>query len=43
MKGDREEKMDAPDDTLKYFDDEGNEMNPNMVSKPSLCVSCVKD
>lgn len=36
-------KMDTPGDTLKYFDDEGNEMNPNLTSKPALCVSCVKD
>jgi len=36
-------KMDTQDDTLKYFDDDGNEMNPNLTSKPALCVSCVKD
>ena len=36
-------KMDTPGDTLKYFDDEGNEMNPNLVSKPALCISCVKN
>lgn len=27
----------------RYFDDEGNELNPDLVSKPSLCVSCAKD
>lgn len=43
MIDDSEEEMDIPDDTLKYFDDEGNEMNPNLASKPALCVSCVKD
>ena len=43
MKKDREEAMDTQDDTLKYFDDEGNEMNPNLTSKPALCISCVKD
>ncbi len=38
-----EKEMDTQDDTLKYFDDDGNEMNPNLTSKPALCVSCVKD
>ncbi|HIE66201.1 MAG TPA: hypothetical protein EYQ01_10430 [Nitrospira sp.] len=28
---------------IRYFDDDGNEMNPDIVSKPSLCVSCAKD
>jgi hypothetical protein len=23
-----------------YFDDDGNEMNPNFHPKPSLCLSC---
>lgn len=23
-----------------YFDDDGNEINPNFYSKPSLCKSC---
>ena len=27
----------------RYFDDEGNELNPNLVAKPSLCLSCAKD
>ena len=40
---DSEEKMNKPDDKLRYFDDDGNEMNPNLTSKPSLCISCVKD
>jgi hypothetical protein len=40
---DSEEKMDTPDDKPRYFDDDGNEMNPNLVSKPPLCISCVKD
>ncbi|MCP4265632.1 MAG: hypothetical protein GY777_08670 [Candidatus Brocadiaceae bacterium] len=35
--------MNTPDDNLKYFDDDGNEINPDLISKPSLCVSCVKD
>ena len=33
----------APDDRPRYFDDDGNEMNPDLVPKPSLCVSCAKD
>ena len=32
-----------PDDKPRYFDDDGTEMNPDLVSKPSLCVSCAKD
>ncbi|MDR4504090.1 MAG: hypothetical protein MRK01_04755 [Candidatus Scalindua sp.] len=34
--------MKTPDDRLKYFDDDGNEVNPDLISKSSLCVSCVK-
>jgi hypothetical protein len=26
-----------------YFDDDGTEINPNLIVKPSLCVSCRKD
>ena len=33
----------TPDDKPRYFDDDGTEMNPELVSKPSLCVSCAKD
>lgn len=35
--------MDTRDDKLGYFDDDGTRMNPDLVSKPSLCVSCAKD
>lgn len=31
------------DDKPKYFDDAGNELNPDLAPKPSLCVSCAKD
>ncbi|MBN2290850.1 MAG: hypothetical protein JXM70_00405 [Pirellulales bacterium] len=31
------------DDTPRFFDDDGNELNPDLVAKPSLCVSCAKD
>jgi hypothetical protein len=37
---------DLPDDhfsSFKYYDDDGNEMNPDLVRKPALCVSCAKD
>ena len=25
------------------FDDDGNKINPDLIPKPSLCVSCKKD
>ena len=28
---------------MPYHDDDGNEINPELVSKPSLCVTCIKD
>ena len=34
---------DSLGDKPKFFDDDGNEINPGLTSKPSLCVSCVKD
>ncbi len=27
----------------RYVDDEGNELNPNLIPKPSLCLSCAKN
>lgn len=33
--------MEAPD--FGFFDDDGTEINPDLISKPSLCVSCRKD
>ena len=27
----------------KYFDDDGTEINPNLVSKPDLCITCKKN
>jgi hypothetical protein len=33
----------TPDNKPRYYDDDGTEMNPDVVSKPSLCVSCTKD
>ncbi len=26
-----------------FFDDDGNRLNPNLVPKPTLCLSCKKD
>ncbi len=26
---------------MPYYDDDGNELNPDLISKPSLCVGCV--
>lgn len=31
------------DNKPKYFDDDGTEINPDLVPKPDLCVSCKKD
>jgi hypothetical protein len=39
----RKESMDRIDDQPRFFDDDGNELNPALVPKPALCVSCVKD
>lgn len=27
----------------RFFDDDGSELNPDLVAKPSLCTSCQKD
>lgn len=27
----------------EYFDDDGTKINPDLISKPDLCVSCKKD
>jgi len=26
-----------------YFDDDGNQLNPNLIPKPGLCLTCKKD
>ena len=28
---------------MPYFDDDGNELNPDLIPKPGLCVSCRLD
>ena len=32
-----------PDKPIRFFDDDGNEINPDLIAKPSLCISCSKD
>ena len=31
------------DNELHYFDDDGNEINPDIIPKPDLCITCKKD
>ena len=31
------------DDTPKFCHDDGTEVNPDLIPKPSLCISCKKD
>jgi hypothetical protein len=28
---------------IRFYDDEGREVNPDLLPKPSLCTSCAKD
>lgn len=28
---------------IHFYDDDGTEINPNLIPKPGLCVSCKKD
>ncbi len=35
--------MDEPDGKWRYYDDDGTEQNPDLIPKPSLCVSCARD
>ena len=29
--------------SMKFYDDDGTEINPDLIPKPDLCVSCKKD
>jgi len=29
--------------TPKYFDDDGTEISPDLIPKPSLCITCKRD
>ena len=31
------------DPTPKFYNDDGTEFNPDLIPKPSLCISCKKD
>jgi len=31
------------EDTPKFFHDDGTEVNPDLIPKPDLCISCRKD
>jgi hypothetical protein len=31
------------DKPIRFYDDDGTEVNPDLISKPSLCASCTKD
>ena len=31
------------DNHPKFYDDDGTEFNPDLIPKPSLCISCRRD
>ena len=31
------------EDIPKFYDDDGTEVNPDLIPKPDLCISCKKD
>ena len=31
------------DNRPKFFDDDGTEINPDLIPKPDLCITCKKD
>ena len=31
------------EDTPKFYDDDKTEVNPDLIPKPSLCITCKKD
>ena len=42
----RDNRIDNPilnQDTPKYFDDDGTEINPDLIPKHDLCITCKKD
>lgn len=28
---------------IRFFDDDGTEINPDLISKPAMCTTCAKD
>jgi hypothetical protein len=35
--------MNDDDEISGYYDDDGEKLNPNLISKPDLCTTCRKD
>ena len=35
--------MEMDEKLFGFFNDDGSEINPDLIVKPSLCVSCKKD
>jgi hypothetical protein len=35
--------MTMDDKPIRFCDDDGAEINPDIIAKPSLCASCAKD
>jgi hypothetical protein len=31
------------DEINGYYDDDGNQLNPELIPKPGLCLTCKKD
>ncbi|MHC5537232.1 hypothetical protein ACYOEI_03230 [Singulisphaera rosea] len=31
------------DDRIHFFDDDGEEIRPDLIAKPGLCLGCAKD
>ncbi len=34
---------DTPDDGSGFYDDDGTKVNPELIRKPSLCLTCKRD
>jgi hypothetical protein len=39
----RKQNVGTGDKPFGIYDDDGNEINADLIAKPSLCVSCKKD
>ena len=31
------------DNPIKFYDDDGTEINPDLIPKPAMCATCAKD
>ena len=29
--------------SMKFYDDDGTEINPDLIPKPDMCITCAKD